>query len=383
MSKQNKEERYLLFASSISFYDLSHDEFQPVFDADQYLAEIGLLSQRTKWDVESLSEFLLEHPTIFTTMTYMIRDIKFSDSQLISFMFDVDILNSTSKEKIVSYLIQNLENDSNFKGLYIKLLQQHKFDTTKMNSEIGKVENYDFFIAAFKETVKLFIEKNDFLEKRIANKLFDDVRTRISDYFIRKLGFSNLMEAVNLEKYLRIRKRQRDVRSSHGDFGQKRVEKILLNGNFLCIDSLLNKNNINSLEDFEKNYPLLKSSDKLKEFTFVTQMKSNKTLTDKKKPKKFDFVLMYNLKPRILVETNFYEGGGTKIGINIGEYVRLKKTAKQMGFIFVWITDGPFWTETSGKSELLTLFDEYNENELFTYNLFEENLEKIKSILKS
>jgi len=383
MKDINKNQRYVNIVASISFYDLSQDEFKNVFDVDQYLTEVRGLSERTKWDVQSLSQLLKKDPKVYTAMTFIFRDIKFSNSQSISFMFDVNILNSNNKEKIIDYLIFNLENDPYFKQLFMKTLFVKNLDVSKIRDFIKNEQNYNTYLAAFKETVKSYIEKQNFIEKRLSNDKFADVRERISVYFINKLGFSNILESVKLENYLRLRKRPRDVRTTHGDFGQEQVKNILLKGNFLNIDSELKKNNITTLEDFIERAHQIKSLDELKNFCFATQLKSKKILTNKKKPKKFDFVLMYNLKPKILIETNFYEGGGTKIGINIEEYMDLKKVVNQMEFRFIWITDGPFWTETSGKAELFTLFDEYDEDELFTYNLFELNLEKIKSILRS
>jgi type II restriction enzyme len=63
--------------------------------------------------------------------------------------------------------------------------------------------------------------------------------------------------------------------------------------------------------------------------------------TDKSQ-RKFDFVV-YNQKEVILLEVNFYSGGGTKLKATAGEYAGLGAIMKDAGFKFIWITDGLGW----------------------------------------
>lgn len=62
----------------------------------------------------------------------------------------------------------------------------------------------------------------------------------------------------------------------------------------------------------------------------------------KESDRKFDFVI--NNKGKIvIIETNYYGGGGTKLKATAGEYETLFDYAKTNGYEFIWITDGLGW----------------------------------------
>ena len=67
-----------------------------------------------------------------------------------------------------------------------------------------------------------------------------------------------------------------------------------------------------------------------------------------------DFVINNNGK-LILIEVNFYNGGGSKIKSTANEYIKLNKELKNNPYIqdFIWITDGNGWNETKKVLELV------------------------------
>ncbi|HGM1480705.1 TPA: DpnII family type II restriction endonuclease [Clostridioides difficile] len=67
--------------------------------------------------------------------------------------------------------------------------------------------------------------------------------------------------------------------------------------------------------------------------------------TDKSK-RKYDFAINNNGKI-VLVEVNFYNGGGSKLKSVANEFTKLDKYIKDGGFTFCWITDGLGWLESS------------------------------------
>ena len=101
---------------------------------------------------------------------------------------------------------------------------------------------------------------------------------------------------------------------------------------------------------------------------------------DSKKPKKFDFIILFDLKPKILIETNYYSTSGTKIGINEGEYIRLNEDIKKEfpHYKFIWITDGCTWLTSTGRSKLQNLFSYFGDN-ILNYHLFDKKLEQLKN----
>lgn len=57
-----------------------------------------------------------------------------------------------------------------------------------------------------------------------------------------------------------------------------------------------------------------------------------------------------------LVETNYYNGGGSKLKATAGEYTGLYRLLKKQGHEFIWITDGQGWT--TAEAPLRETFDQ-------------------------
>lgn len=80
---------------------------------------------------------------------------------------------------------------------------------------------------------------------------------------------------------------------------------------------------------------------------YAVQADSNKInarwkIKIKESDRKFDFVINNNGKI-VIIETNYYGGGGTKLKATAGEYETLFDYAKVNGYEFIWITDGLGW----------------------------------------
>jgi type II restriction enzyme len=61
----------------------------------------------------------------------------------------------------------------------------------------------------------------------------------------------------------------------------------------------------------------------------------------------FDFAISDG-KKLVLMEVNFYGGGGSKLKATAGEYKELNKVLVASGIDFVWVTDGRGWLTTLG-----------------------------------
>ena len=83
-----------------------------------------------------------------------------------------------------------------------------------------------------------------------------------------------------------------------------------------------------------------------------------------KSSRSFDFAV-YNPKTKKLklFETNFYNGGGSKLKAVCGEFKGLQDTLKTQNIDFVWVTDGLGW-----KTTLRPLEEVYNHND-YIFNL--------------
>ncbi len=61
--------------------------------------------------------------------------------------------------------------------------------------------------------------------------------------------------------------------------------------------------------------------------------------------RRFDFAIWTKSK-LVLIEVNFYSGGGSKLKATAGEYIELNQKLNEIGQTFVWITDGAGWRPT-------------------------------------
>lgn len=90
-----------------------------------------------------------------------------------------------------------------------------------------------------------------------------------------------------------------------------------------------------------------------------------------KSSRSFDFAV-YNPKTKRLklFETNFYNGGGSKLKAVCGEFKGLQDTLKGQNIDFVWITDGLGW-----KTTLRPLEEVYNHNDyIFNLSMLESGI---------
>ncbi len=64
-----------------------------------------------------------------------------------------------------------------------------------------------------------------------------------------------------------------------------------------------------------------------------------------KHTRRYDFAVSDG-KKLVIIETNFYGGGGSKLKATAGEYKGLSHLLTSQGFEFVWVTDGAGWETT-------------------------------------
>jgi len=393
---EEKENKYLDFASKISFFEFLQEEFKDrSFYTYNYLKEINGLNEKDEWNVKELVDFLIKNPKSFEIFEELFQLIRFTNTQLIHFLFDINILNSTDHEKIIIYLKKNLKFDKLFAEIYLrqskntkspqlilKNIDQAIFFIDKYNDK----QSINYVILLFKSTIISYIDSAikdvDIIHKRISNPHFTDVAERIAEYLIMNLRLNKILKGYNLKNFLENKMIPCDTKAIHGNFGKIKICKILEKHNFKNADSLFRRNNIKIINKETSN--ILGLHDLKGIFTYATEQYIDGIIKRKDgNLKKFDFVLLYDLKPKILVETNFFSTSGTKIGINQGEYVDLDEDIKRerKDLIFIWITDGNYWLTTDGKSRMMNLFNYFDEF-VMNYNIFDEKIEELKQKIK-
>lgn len=393
---QAYNDKYLEFASNISFFEFLQEEFKKSnFKIEDYTREIEELSKKYKWGVKELAMFLREHPKSFEIFEEIFQLARFTNAQLIHFLFDISILNSTDKNKTVDYLIKNLKFDALFTDLFLKHSNKYNLSNIKFDNVDSvltflerdlDINSLNYVTLLLKMSVVSYIElaiKNaKVVHGRLSNKNFPDVSERVAEYLIKNLHLNDILRAIKIKEYLATKRIPIDTKSIHGNFGKIKIIKILEKHNFVNADTLFNRANIKILDNDLNKIEILRE---LKgKFVFVTELyiKGINKRKDRK-PKKFDFILLYDLTPKIVIETNFYSTAGTKIGINQGEYIDLNEDIKKnhRDLVFIWLTDGNYWLTSDGKSRLLNLYSYFGDY-ILNYNLFDKELEKLKKTMK-
>lgn len=367
----DKEERYKKFSSTLSFFEFIQKEFyKPHFEVNEYKEEINELSQDNSWDVEKLSKKIRNFPKIFDVLEQIFQLRRFTNTQRINFLFDIETLNSGDIEKIKNYLDEILENN------YFKKI----FDKEKGNLEIDE-RDIEGLIRCFKSSIVKYIERSindrEFVYKILRDN--KDACERLSSYVIDNLELNNILESIHLENYIKNKRIPKDTKSIHGKFGTIKLKDILDKAEIKNADSLLDSkkyrkipkdlSNISELEELKGKIAYV--SERYVEG--INKVKQNKL-------KKFDFIIIENSQIKYVIETNFYSTSGTKIGINEEEYVDLsnsiKENHKDIGFI--WVTDGNYWLSLDGEQRFKRDLDYFGES-ILNYNMFENFIQTLQT----
>jgi len=376
MDKSN--ERYLEFASSISFFEFNQKEFnEPHFNTQEYQFEINKIKEKTNWTIDELSLFLRENPKSYEIFQEIFQLKRFTNTQLTHFLFDIWMLNSIDTRIILEYLETNLKNDSEFRNIFInnsKEFFEKKFENIEDLYNYINGNNYDNntcnqLIFLLKLSIQNYIgiasKSPMVIHNRIKNEAMPEVSTKIAAYIVDNLNFNEIKKGINLDQFLKSKRIPKDTKSIHGKYGGDKISRILTKNGFVKNYNLLNKT-------------LDETSSKL---SYCAETRIEDIVKKDGKLKKFDFILYYELKPIVLIETNFYSTSGSKININDDEYTFLDDEIKENypNLKFIWITDGNYWLTSEGRQRFMKLYKRF-ENRILNYNLFEK---EIFSIIKT
>ncbi|MCX7920322.1 MAG: type II restriction endonuclease [bacterium] len=372
---QNHDAIYEDFASKISFLEFIQDEFRNAdIPVSKLQNEIAELSSRANWGTEDLAEYIKRNPKSFQIFEALFQQLRFTNAQLIHFVFDITRLNTLNIESIYEYVILNLKHDEEFKKVFYSVLQPN-FNYEDFMEKIEKLSKKQI-IASFKIAISKYIDKisRDFkvLEQRITKREFEDFSIRFANYLISNLKINDMLGSVNLYQYLQNKRIPVDTKGLHGKYAKIKVKKILDDRGYICVDHLLEQNNISTLQ-FSRCNKILNS---LGEKVYCTEKYVEGIVKPKEnKLKKFDLIIFKETKPKYLFEINFYSTEGTKIGINQNEYIDLNNLIKDKypQCSFYWISDGNYWLTSQGKSRFVNLLNHFQQ--ILNINIFAEKLD--------
>ncbi len=240
----------------------------------------------------------------------------------------------------------------------------------KLNYLLGKENLKEEFVKLYESNPDVIKALPVLLAVR-ENKLeVFDKATKESEFF----DFSNGVDGA--EKYFEFIKKSGLARLFQKDGIKNLVDYVM--GVEVGLDSNGRKNRGGTLmEEIVGTY--LKDYAEKHGFEYLAQARATEIKTKwnydvnvDKSERSFDFAL-YNpqTKKLKLFETNFYNGGGSKLKAVCGEFRSLYDELTKQGIDFVWVTDGLGWQTT--KRPLEETFN-HNNGQVFNLNMLEDSV---------
>lgn len=258
------------------------------------------------------------------------------------------VLSNTKKIEISLNILNYLIGKDNFDEEFGYLIKKHPEVSEVIPALVvrnGKKEKELTILVDFKNK-KLIYENFNFRKESPTD---EDIEKYLQ--FVKKTGLKDLFVSKKIKNLVDYMIGIEAGLDSNGrkNRGGKSMEKIVEG----FLEDYCTKSNCRYLK--EATAPLIK-----KEFGF--------SIPVDKSSRRYDFVIDSKKKP-IIIETNFYGGGGSKLKSTAGEYQRLNNILKNDA-IFVWITDGLGWETT--KRPLREAFE--NNDYIFSLYMLENEV---------
>ena len=298
-----------------------------------------------------------------------------------------------NEEQVFSFFMDSLR-ESIFTWDYFvdwkkiaKKINRYKVELNILNSLVGEKNSEKMFISLMKEyphtkrvlplLIAVRIRKLDSLPI-VDNKDVEDNRSEL------KIKYFKINREIDS-------KAEKELKRFYVESGlktlleQKNIKNLVdyYTGIEVGMDTNARKNRTGDLmEDIVENY-LISTFSQERNIEIVSQANKEKienkfgiAIQVDKVNRRFDFTLLNkNSGKLILMETNYYSGGGTKLKATAGEYRQLAEFLEEQGLVLVWVTDGLGW-----KTAQNSLRETFREND-FVFNLALLNKGALKEIL--
>ena len=345
------DEWYDDFASNISYYDFEAEDSDKIALDVKMQQALRELVRLPSLDRDSLAELISSRPDLVHGIEVLLRDQTFSKGQWVYFLFNVQVLNRPLDGVVQEYVRSNLDNDRQLRTICVNLLENRQLQGLLLSGRFPeRQEQWIELVATFKAGLVAFIKKPGAVNARLSSPHSAADRLRTADYLITRLGLKEFIEAVDIDAFARWKRRARDTKGLHGSYGQSRLQGALKRAGFV------------------------EAAKGPGGFRFKPQGELSAITSKQGRAKVFDFVLRYEERVKAVIETNFYETEGTKIGINVEEYLDLARDVQtKTAAEFYWVTDGSSWLTPTGRRRLRQLYDGFS-GRIYNYNTFERDL---------
>lgn len=281
--------------------------------------------------VDKVAELLKEDPRYFLLLTHLHRQLRFTNLELIHFLFDRDKLDD------INYYTNLINKDQTFRTMFKRVSNSKKWLQYLGLKDIQKA-NKAAMLATFKKTIMTYLgsEKKCWTlwKSRIENDF--NVCRRIAEFLVMNEDLKKIVDSNNVKAALERSLRTVNVeilKRKRGEYGSNKVKEILDSAGFV-FNPFADITDIEDLDDFLKSQTTLDNQQNQYIYTAEKLWK--------KENKRFDYVLISRRKVQFVIETNYFTTSMSKIREVVHHFIELKKACRGK-YRLIYITDGMGW----------------------------------------
>lgn len=352
-------------------------EFKSEKNFWDYVDSLQRLKNKYKTDkelIQKLTTLLKKDPLYFLVLTHLHRQMRFTNLELVHFLFDRERLNDAH------YYLSLMDSDPLFKRLADK-----RVSSKSWIQYVGKVDlksSEDNVLASFKKIIASYLGPEEKCWKLWKSRIENDstVSKRIVEFVVKNEDLKKLIESNSVKTAMERSLRTKSVeilKKERGEYGSNQVKNILNSAGFVF-------NEYKQFSDIEELEKEIQTQKTLNESKYVYTIEKEW----KREGKKFDFVLISNNKVQFVVEVNYYTTGMSKVGEVVKHFMELKQACRGK-YRLIYITDGMGWLKLVKKVKDMIEFEiEEQRREpskvpfLMNLEMFKENMNLIKAEMK-
>lgn len=296
----------------------------------------GIQNLRGKYQTEEdlidrVAELIRKDPRNFLVLTHLHRQLRFTNLELIHFLFDRNRIDS------FEYYNTLLKTDAAFQRQFAKTTSSQSW-----NSYVGAIDSAKpdkaTILASFKKTVTNYLGSEStcwpLWKARIEND--QTVSHRITEFVVKNEDLKRLIETdsvkTSLERSLRTINVE-IVKRDRGEYGSRKVIGILEAAGFVFEP-------FSSIKDVEELGSFLESQSTLlrkpHEYVYTREKRWEE------EEKRFDFILVAKNRIQFVIEMNYFTTSMSKIREVVRHFMELKRACREK-YRLIYITDGMGW----------------------------------------
>jgi len=280
--------------------------------------------------IQKVANMLETDPLYFLVLTHLHRQMRFTNLELVHFLFDREKLGA------VSYYLALMKTDPTFKKKADRRVSSKSW--IQYVGEVNLSSSEDNVLASFKKIITSYLGAEGKCWKLWKSRIQNDsmVSRRIAEFVVTSEDLKKLIESDSVKTAMERSLRTVNVeilKKERGEYGSKQVEESLIKAGFVFEPY----EKIGDIEELEKTVKSQKTLFDARSKYIYTKEKEWKS-----QEKRFDFVLISNKKVQFVIETNYYTTAMSKIREVVKHFMELKKACREI-YRLIYITDGMGW----------------------------------------